>query len=152
VCKIVPIDTERSLVKLTAEGATKDGESSKLVRWRAIVREAAEQCERAMIPDVVCPVRLLDYLEQSCKSGFTTLICAERKGAQTLSNLLASETLKKPAPSLVVLIGPEGGFAENEFRKAEELDVVPVSLGKRILRSETAAVYAASLLMGHLDR
>jgi 16S rRNA (uracil1498-N3)-methyltransferase len=69
-----------------------------------------------------------------------------------LADLLANQSDKIKSASLVVLVGPEGGFTENEFKFAQDAGVEPVTLGKRILRSETAAVYAASLIIGCLDK
>jgi 16S rRNA (uracil1498-N3)-methyltransferase len=105
-----------------------------------------------MIPDVVRPQPLAALLEDAKNAGDVAILCAERSGAQPLSALLASGSLTEGTPSLVVLIGPEGGFSENEFMIAGKLGVIQVSLGKRILRSETAAVYASALLISHFDR
>jgi 16S rRNA (uracil1498-N3)-methyltransferase len=150
VSKIVPIETQRSLVKHHEAGG--NGSQPKLDRWRAIAREAAEQCERGLIPDVVLPTKLEKIIQDARDNKVHMLICAERSGAPALADLLAKGGVVLSEASLVVLIGPEGGFTESEIEQAINAGAKPITLGKRILRSETAAVYATSLLVGHLDK
>jgi 16S rRNA (uracil1498-N3)-methyltransferase len=191
VIEIVPIESERSVVQVSEKSSKQSAEEQKLKRWSTIAKEAAEQCERAVIPRVVWPVKLDKFLQEAQSRYGNLIICAERKDAQSLSSLLANPTSlaaiagrpspapggtgASPAPpstraagtdptqatstaspptgpSLVVLVGPEGGFTENEFDRAEKAGAMPVTLGQRILRSETAAVYAASLIIGCLDK
>jgi 16S rRNA (uracil1498-N3)-methyltransferase len=145
--KIMALETERC-VRAGAQ-ATSD---NKLKRWHAIAKAAALQCERALIPDVVAAQSLPQLLEKMQAEDTRILICAERSQAQSLSTLLANDNSLPDSPSLVVLVGPEGGFTENEFKMVEQAGAQSVTLGKRILRSETAAVYAASLIVGCLDK
>jgi 16S rRNA (uracil1498-N3)-methyltransferase len=191
VTEIVPIECERSVVQVSEKSSKQPAEEQKLKRWSAIAREAAEQCERALIPKVVWPVKLETFLQEARSRYGSVIICAERKDAQSLPALLANpasraatagessptaggieegqaplstesadaDSAQAPStaatsakPSLVVLVGPEGGFTEIEFDLAEKAGAMPVTLGRRILRSETAAVYAASLIIGCLDK
>jgi len=150
--EIVVIETKRSVVQVSEKSSSASGREQKLKRWHAIAREAAEQCERGLIPEVVWPVSLERFLEEGSSQYGRLLICAERSGAQPLSALLANSEVDLAEASLAVLVGPAGGFTENEFEQAEKAGAQPVTLGKRILRSETAAVYAASLITGCLDK
>ena len=139
---IVPIIVQHSVQR---EG--------KLERWQAIVREAAEQCERALIPQVLAPIRLKDYLKAVTTIGplQVTFICVERSFAQALPVVLCNQMV--PAPHKIsVIVGAEGGFTEEEIQLAENAGAKPVSLGNRILRSETAAIYALSLIVSQVDQ
>ena len=161
--EIVPLETSRSLSRLAqddktdaqtgrakreAKGDAKAQASmtAKLERWTAIARESAEQSERAMIPNMVRPHTMKDLLAKHKQAGSEIIICAERKSAEPLSRLLTSKMVSPPQVPLVVLVGPEGGFTDEEFQLAEDAGAVRISLGKRVLRSETAAVYTAALL------
>jgi 16S rRNA (uracil1498-N3)-methyltransferase len=139
---VVPIVVEHSV---TREG--------KLERWQAIVREAAEQCERALVPRVLPPIALQDYLKELPAAGQkqVNLICAERSNAQALPVVLCNQMHEAPH-KISVIVGAEGGFTEEEIQLAENAGAKPVSLGSRILRSETAAIYALSLIISQVDQ
>ena len=104
----------------------------KLERLRAIAREAAEQSERGMMPAIIGPVRLAEVL------GPAAVVLYERHAGERLSAI--------PSPAEIV-IGPEGGFSTGEIAAAREAGSVVVGLGPRILRSETVAVAAASVIL-----
>lgn len=152
--RVVPVQTERTVVRVAEpEGQTTGGGATKLARWNTIMREASEQCERAVIPDVVAPQKLPEFLESFSNAGKGKLIiCTERSDAIELSDLLTVNATISGEASLVVLIGPEGGFSESELALASKHQAQAVSLGRRILRAETAAVYASSIIMSHLDK
>ncbi len=139
---IVPLTVEHSLAR--------DG---KLERWQTIVREAAEQCERALVPRVLPPMDLENYLQLIPNTGqrYASFICAERSRAQPLPVVLCNRIGEAPH-KISVIVGAEGGFTEQEFKIAENAGAVPVSLGRRILRSETAAIYALSLVVSQMDQ
>lgn len=124
--EIVPLQTERSVVKPQVE---------KLTRWQSIVREAAEQCERAILPQVLVPMTFTDFLAQ----GFPEkgLICTARGERPSLLSQRTTEPL-------TVLSGPEGGFSATEIAQAQVAGFQSVSLGQRILRAETAPLVALS--------
>ena len=128
VKRIVPYQAVRSVVRF------KDGK--KLERIRKIALEAAEQSHRNRIPEI-CEVASLNDLEQY--KSLNNYICYE---AETD---IASLDCKG---SVTYIIGPEGGFDEKEYEKITEMGYRSVSLGKRILRAETAAIYFTSNIVG----
>ena len=147
VAEIVPLGTERSVVR-----------EQKPERWKSIMREAAEQCERGRFPVTLAPMDLNEYFEHlSSDSNATIFICAERlhesasdkNGAGALQVVLCN--IKEKAPHKIsVIVGAEGGFTQNELISAQNAGAMPISLGKRILRSETAAVYAIAIVQAVL--
>jgi len=134
VSGIVPLFTERSVVRLGAQQAER-----KLNHWRAIAIAACEQSGRNRLPKVAPPVSLADLL----RSG------AEREGGRLLLSPGATsrlDALPRPATSVTVLIGPEGGLTNAEQEAAVTAGFLPVRLGPRVLRTETAAIAALALL------
>lgn len=116
-------------------------------RWRAIAREAAEQCERLSVPEIADPLPLATLL-RSWPAGRRLYACIERRPAPHLGAILRDAP---PAPA-GLLVGPEGGLAEEDRKLLAGLaQVTPVSLGPRILRAETAAVFGMSLLVAHRE-
>lgn len=128
VARLVPVWTRRTMV-----------ERLNLERLRAHAVEAAEQCERTALPELVEPVRL-EALLKSWPAGRSLYFADEAGGG---ASLLAAD----PGPA-AILIGPEGGFADEERAAITSLpDAKPVSLGPRILRADTAAIAAISVWM-----
>lgn len=112
-------------------------------RLSAHAREAAEQCERLDVP-VVAPAVSLDELLADWPSDRRLFFCAERAAADSL--LTAAQAWPRTAPC-ALLVGPEGGFAQEEQGRVRALpQAVPVSLGNTILRAETAAIAAVAIL------
>ncbi|MEI7611005.1 MAG: RsmE family RNA methyltransferase, partial [Rhodospirillaceae bacterium] len=106
-------------------------------RLTAIAREAAEQCERLTIPEISHPIQFFQLL--SDWPGLPLLVCAESGPARPLAAALSG----LPPGPVGVLVGPEGGFANSELDElARQPFVVPVGLGPRVLRAETAALAA----------
>jgi 16S rRNA (uracil1498-N3)-methyltransferase len=139
----VPVITSRSLVQDGGDAA------KKLERWQRIVREAAEQSRRGIVPEVRAPVRFEAALRDSPPYD-VRLIPWEGEQAAGLPQALAGlENVSHAA--VAVFIGPEGGFSEEEIQMARESGFQPVTLGKRILRMETAAVVAAALILYELE-
>ncbi len=134
----VPLVTSRTLVQEAGE------RQEKMTRWNKIVQEAAEQCGRSLIPDIAAPQKFQNYVNQS--SELRGYILYEKEVNLSLANLLARQftTGKR---SIALLIGPEGGFSEDEAGLAMEAGFTSVSLGKRILRMETAAMAACVICM-----
>ncbi|HEY9869354.1 MAG TPA: RsmE family RNA methyltransferase [Candidatus Obscuribacterales bacterium] len=146
--RVVPVISDRTVVKKTS--------AIKLARWQAIAREAAEQCERATIPQVVVPSALSELVTGSGASqtppADISFICAERRGAPLLKTMLHNYRIEFGRPQRVrVLVGPEGGFSDREVESASAAGFVPVSLGERILRSETAALLALAVIVCALE-
>ncbi len=134
VSGIVPLFTERSVVRLGAQQAER-----KLNHWRAITIAACEQSGRNRLPNVAPPLSLADWL----RSG------ADRDGGRLLLSPAATsriDALPRPATSVTVLIGPEGGLTNAEQEAAVAAGFLPVRLGPRVLRTETAAIAALALL------
>jgi 16S rRNA (uracil1498-N3)-methyltransferase len=129
VSEIVPLVTERSIVK----------ETRKLKRWNTIAEEAAEQCGRSVIPAIRDPEELNDILAGKKLNG---LLFRER-GGMGLSEAIGAIDCGQ---AVHIFIGPEGGFTSNEVRKAEDNGLVGTTVGKRILRAETAAIVATALV------
>jgi 16S rRNA (uracil1498-N3)-methyltransferase len=130
VARIVPVTTERSVVR---------PEPGRSARWEKIAREASRQCGRADVPAVDAPVALLAALAAPGLPAVRLVLWEQQRGRPFRS------ALGTPAPT-VVLVGPEGGFAPGEIAAAEAAGFVPVALGPRILRVETAAIVAVALV------
>ncbi len=140
VSQFVPIVTQRSLVQDV------DIKEGKLFRWQKIITEAAEQSRRGRIPELHPPQTLTQALaEQPPQPG---LIAWEEEDSLTLRDAL----LARERPSHISLfIGPEGGFATEEVEAAQAAGLEAITLGKRILRAETAALVASALVLYELD-
>ena len=143
--KIIPMSTKRCIVKFDDKKA-----KNKQARWQAISEAAAKQSKRSIIPEVTEPVTMKEAL----------LICRDENiDVRLIPYELAediNETKKvieniKPGQSIAVFIGPEGGFAEDEIKMSMDAGVIPITLGKRILRTETAGFTIISWLMYHLE-
>lgn len=135
VYEIVPVVTERSIVR----------ETRKLKRWRKIAEEAAEQCGRTVIPAVRVPQEFNKVFDGNKMNG----LLFWEKGGIGLSEAMASIDTGK---AVNILIGPEGGFTADEVREAEEHGIVRTTLGRRILRAETAAIAAAALVQFFIEK
>ena len=140
VQEIVPVEASRSVLKL--EGR----EGHKVQRWRKVAREAAKQSQRADVPLILPPQPFSDFLE-SRKEPRRLILC-ERQGSP-LRALLFSPPVDPPSreiPGIILLVGPEGGWSEDEQHQAIGKGYEAVSLGARILRSETAALAALAAI------
>lgn len=137
------VSTERSVPKIAS-----DKLPARLERWRAVVREAAEQSGRVRLPNVDGVFPLGEALARIRGKG-TILAAWECETRMELFSALRSLT---GVPDVVLLIGPEGGFAPSEISAAVEAGAIPVSLGPRILRTETAAIAASAIIVYALER
>lgn len=135
-----PVFTERTIVKPSGR------EGSKVERWQRIVEEAARQSGRAEVPTVHPPQPLLDAVR--ALSGALVLVLDEEEEALPLSAAVA-QALTTSQP-LALVIGPEGGLSRAEVKALEPLGGIPVTLGRRVLRTETAALAALAVLL-HLQ-
>ncbi len=140
VVQIVPVLTARGLVR------TKQIEENKLDRWQRILTEAAEQAHRSRIPRIE-PVCLFEDIF-SRFVGFDRFLIAAP--SETASLREALQGMERPEPSIALLIGPEGGFTDEEVALAREKGALAVGLGPRILRTETAAIVASALILYEL--
>ncbi len=141
--EVIPVATSRAVVKLDEKKAAK-----KAARWQQIAESAAKQSKRMRIPRVheVCSFgEALEYAKQcDVKMIPYELARGMRETRQFVERI-------KPGQSIAVFIGPEGGFSEAEVEKAMGCGVQPITLGKRILRTETAGLAVLSILMFHLE-
>ena len=137
--QIVPMSTKRCVVKLDAKKA-----ANKVKRWNAIAESAAKQSGRMMIPQVHSVLTMKEAFAYA--KGFeVNLIPYEL--AEGMKETRAILEQVKPGMRVGIFIGPEGGFERSEVEAAMEAGAAPVSLGKRILRTETAGMTALSVLM-----
>ncbi len=140
--EIFPVVTERSQVRQTA----------RVDRWRKIAEDASRQSGRAIIPVIHEPVeigKILDSLNSEPK-GF---IFWEGGGISIKEAVIAfkqPDDTRVPPSFLYLTIGPEGGFTEEEVKDARDHGLIPVSLGRRILRAETAAIVSTALIQSLL--
>lgn len=135
--RIVPVVTARCTVKIDRKEV-----SHKLERWRRIVLEASKQCGRGRIPTVGDVMTVQEAILEA-RGADLPLFCYEGGGTRPLSAEL--EACSSPA-SAAILIGPEGGWSEEEVALCELHGIRPIGLGNRILRTETAAPFVLACL------
>jgi 16S rRNA (uracil1498-N3)-methyltransferase len=130
---IAPVLTARSVVRLDDKQSSK-----KLDHWNNIIIGACEQSGRSRLPKVLAPVTFREYMSNSTKQGLRLVLSPTAPGSLTRINSMPSK--------VELLIGPEGGLDDEEIERAQAAGFVPVTLGPRILRTETAAITALSVL------
>ena len=135
--EFVPMICERTVARL-------DAGSNKLERWRRIAVEAAEQCQRGDVPVVQYPAPLADVIARM-EDADARWIAALTNDARSLASAAASAQWGDGSTAFC-LIGPEGGFTDDELAAACEAGCIPVSLGANVLRVETAAMAACAVL------
>ncbi len=141
VSRIVPLAMEHSVVRYDGDKAAK-----KQQRWQKIAESAAKQSKRDIIPEVAA-VATIEQLMAECACS-TKIIAYECEDKQGLKQALQAE---RQADSILVIIGPEGGISEPELNAARSGGAVPVSLGRRILRAETAGLTALAAILYEFD-
>ncbi len=140
VATIVPLVTERTIVKV------RDAEK-RLARWQKIAREAAMQSNRVDIPTVGSITSFHNFTITLDPGPLTLKLFPWEEGTEPVKNILRQHS---DARHVVVLIGPEGGFSETEAVMARDQGFHQVSLGRNILRTETAAIAALSMILYEL--
>ena len=138
--RVVLVQTKRSIVKFTSDDFNRKKE-----RYINIAKEAAEQCHRQNIPEIA----FLGDIKQISNQLSDLNLFAYELEAGSATDL---EKEIKNSKSISIIIGPEGGLDEKEATYLKELKFVPILLGKRILRCETAAVYALSVISYLLEK
>lgn len=149
---IVPVASRRCVVKLDAKR-----EAGKRKRWQAIAESAAKQSGRAVIPEILPALDFAGALLQA--KGLDVCLfpyeCADELLADGIGSAMTQtkEMIRKisSGQSVGIFIGPEGGFDKEEAEAALKMGASPISLGKRILRTETAGLCILSVLMFHLE-
>ncbi len=135
--RIIPFESSRCIKRPSPEKAEKQN-----ARLSRIAEEAAKQCGRAMLPKVLFPISYNEALKQA-KAADLPLFCYEGDGTKSLKRVLQDG---KSAKTISLVIGSEGGFSREEAEAANEAGLIPVNLGPRILRCETAPSYALSAI------
>lgn len=142
--RLVPLYTERSIVRLDAHQADR-----KLLHWRAVAIAACEQCGRNRVPEISLPTELTEFVRAA---GVGASVNGVSSGGGPLRLLLSPTAerrigdLEGPVNEAIVLVGPEGGLADTERDAAAAAGFAAVRLGPRVLRTETAALAALTLL------
>ena len=136
--KIVPLLSARTVVHLG-----KDDLAKKQEKWQRIALEACKQCGQNWLPEVAAPVSVENFL--SSVSDPFRLVAAISDQAESLKKILADHEGDRPT-SATMMIGPEGDFTPAEISQSFSAGFLPLSLGPIVLRSETAAIYALSVV------
>lgn len=141
--QVIPVSTKRAVVKLDAKKAGK-----KVERWQQIAVSAAKQAGRGIVPTVGEVCTYAQALKMAEELDVVLIPYELAEGIEETKKIIAGI---QPGQSVGVFIGPEGGFEEEEVKLAMEAGAKPVTLGRRILRTETAGLTTLSLLMFHLE-
>lgn len=141
--QVIPVSTKRAVVKLDAKKAGK-----KVERWQQIAVSAAKQAGRGIVPTVGEVCTYAQALKMAEELDVVLIPYELAEGIEETKKIIAGI---RPGQSVGVFIGPEGGFEEEEVKLAMEAGAKPVTLGRRILRTETAGLTTLSLLMFHLE-
>lgn len=139
VDEIIPVENKRSVVKIEEKKA-----DAKVSRWQSIAESAAKQSKRNVVPTVKKPMPFNKALSVASNFDLVIIPYENKDGMQSTIN--AFKSLKR-GMSIAVFIGPEGGYDDDEIKAAIDSGAIPVSLGKRILRTETAAITSLSAIM-----
>ena len=143
VYEIIPVATKRAVVKLDEKKS-----KSKIARWQAISEAAAKQSKRAIIPTVADVLSFKEALKDCQKAEIKVIPYELAEGMDKTKEIISN---LKPGQDVAIFIGPEGGFDDGEIEAAIGTGVVPVTLGKRILRTETAGFTILSWIMYPLE-
>jgi len=144
VSVIIPVITQNAVVRLTEKKA-----ETRKIRWEKIALSAAKQSGAVWIPEIMAPVPLADLPPQKGNHDLL-LVCSLENVTTPLSNLLTEKLDQKE--NIGVFVGPEGDFTAREMDQIRADGAIPVSLGKSVLRAETAALYILSVLRYVLNR
>lgn len=139
VSRILPVTTARADIRIH----NADDAKRKVARWQRIALEAAKQCGRARLMEIEEPVALKVLIDRTAQDGDQRLMFAERKGTSLAEIARNSPT---GAKNVFALIGPEGGWTDEEIELARESGWNVITLGGRTLRAETAAIAIVALL------
>ena len=141
--EIIPVETKRCVVKLDGKKSAK-----KTARWQQIAESAAKQSKRMLIPNVHEVLTFREALKYAESMDVRLVPYELARGMQETKEILGAI---EPGQSVGIFIGPEGGFEEKEIEAAIEGGAKPITLGRRILRTETAGLAILSVLMFQLE-
>jgi 16S rRNA (uracil1498-N3)-methyltransferase len=137
--RIIPFHSSRSIPKLTTDKA-----HQKTARWQKIAIEAARQCRRADIPEVAEIQAFHDMLKMP-EGGALRIVLWEDESERGIKDVLR-DRVNEGIGDFFILIGPEGGFSKEELEEAATSGFIPVSLGPRVLRTETASLAVLAII------
>ena len=143
VHEVIPVATRRAVVKLDGKK-----EENKIRRWQAIAESAAKQSKRMYVPEVRHVMRFSEAVEHAKELDVVLLPYELAKDMKETKKIIDQI---EPGQSIGIFIGPEGGFDEEEVRMAADMGARAITLGKRILRTETAGLTVLSVLMFALE-
>lgn len=143
VKEIIPVATKRCVVKLDDKK-----EASKIKRWQAISESAAKQSRRTIIPEISSVMSFKEAINRAKEFELGIIPYENFKDMKETKEVLSKV---KKGIKIGIFIGPEGGFEESEVQYALDNGIHPISLGKRILRTETAGLAIVSVLMFQLE-
>ena len=143
VTDIVPVEMSRSIVKIEDKK-----KQSKITRWQAIAESAAKQSKRNVIPEIHPIISFNQAVKDAQNLDITAVPYESEEGMVSTQNFLNKI---KPNMSIGIFIGPEGGFEDKEIELAKSANAHIISLGKRILRTETAAITAVGMCMLYIE-
>lgn len=141
--EIIPVEMKRCVMKLEPKKAPQ-----KIERWQAISEAAAKQSKRTVIPEVTMPMSFKEAVKKASECDVRLVPYEMADGMNRTRELLKAIT---PGQSVAIFIGPEGGFDQSEIELAKNSGFEIITLGKRILRTETAGMVVISVLMMQLD-
>ncbi|MBI5756467.1 MAG: 16S rRNA (uracil(1498)-N(3))-methyltransferase [Nitrospirae bacterium] len=142
---ITPVASEHCVVRIEKERV-----EERLKRWKKIALEAAQQSSRMDIPDIALPITFHDFISSFKKGDLNLLLYEGEKRVGIKKVLRGVQEAKGVVKSVVILIGPEGGFSDKEVEMAVAGGFTAVSLGEFILRTETAPIVAISIIQYEL--
>lgn len=142
--RIVPMITRRTVARPDEKRAEK-----KRQRWQSVAESAAKQSKRAMIPEVGTVISYSEALKDAERNEVNLIPYEQETDIEKTRQLIRGIT---PGQSVGVFVGPEGGFEKQEIEEAGKRGIHPITLGRRILRAETACITILSILMYELDR
>lgn len=145
--EIIPVAMARSIVKLDEKKAGK-----KTSRWQGIAESGAKQSGRAIVPEVRQPMSYKQALSYASSLDAVIVPYEKAEGIEQSRALIDALASDENIKSIGIFIGPEGGFDEKEIELALEAGAKPITLGRRILRTETAGLAILSILMYRLER
>lgn len=148
VCQVIPVACGRSVVKLDEKKADK-----KIARWQGIAEAAAKQSKRGYIPEISQVMSFKEavrYANTVCKKKLVPYELAE-SDSDSMDRTRKIFAELKPQEDIAIFIGPEGGFEDNEIELCQQEGIEPITLGRRILRTETAGLTVLSWIVLNLE-
>lgn len=143
VYRIIPVAAKRCVAKLDEKKA-----ASRIARWQSIARSAAKQSRRGVIPEVAGVMDFSQAVKQASDMDVRLIPYELAEGMEKTREMIDSLT---GGQDIALFIGPEGGFEESEIQLAMESGIIPITLGRRILRTETAGLTVLSWIMYRLE-